>query len=348
MPLPLLIRLDPLGPFRFGLPSGARDQSGIVFHSDSLFSAVCSAMERLGELDEWLAVTAGGVPEPAVRLSSCFPAVRDLLFVPPPRSHWPPPGFRLRWKAARFVPVTAVRALTRGESLSEDRWTVDVRSGCLLPIERNVPLPPPFRVALRSAAAVDRANHAATEVHTTACLEFAEEAGLWCMAVFAGDAARERWSRPLEAALRLLGDSGIGGERSRGWGRFTCRFQDRDPLSGLAGPSEAGQWWMLSVFSPREDEAVAWDRGDYTIAERSGRVEKSGVPTLTVRMVEEGSVLVAPAAPVGAARDVAPEGFEHPVYRAGFAVAVPLPARRPAAAPETRTVAEPTEAGEPA
>jgi len=48
-----------------------------------------------------------------------------------------------------------------------------------------------------------------------------------------------------------------------------------------------------------------------------------------VRMVEEGSVLVAASAPRGAAPDVAPEGFPHPVYRAGFAVAIPIPLRSP-------------------
>jgi hypothetical protein len=42
-------------------------------------------------------------------------------------------------------------------------------------------------------------------------------------------------------------------------------------------------------------------------------------------MVSEGSVLVASAEPRGAATDVAPEGFPHPVYRAGFALAVPIP-----------------------
>jgi CRISPR type III-A-associated RAMP protein Csm4 len=194
----------------------------------------------------------------------------------------------------------------------------------LLPIERNVPLPPPFRIALRSAAAVDRATHAANEPHTTACLEFADGAGMWCLATFSDDAARERWSVAVSAAFRLLGDSGIGGERSRGWGRFACRFSDADPFAPFHA-REPGNWWLLSLFNPRADDAVAWDRGDYTITERAGRVEANGAATQRVRMVEEGSVLAAAAEPVGSARDVAPEGSSHPVYRAGFAVAVRVP-----------------------
>jgi hypothetical protein len=44
-------------------------------------------------------------------------------------------------------------------------------------------------------------------------------------------------------------------------------------------------------------------------------------------MVAEGSVLHAVSAPCGAAPDVAPDGFAHPVFRAGFALAIPLPGK---------------------
>jgi CRISPR Csm4 C-terminal domain len=42
-------------------------------------------------------------------------------------------------------------------------------------------------------------------------------------------------------------------------------------------------------------------------------------------MVAEGSVLYASSALRGAVPDVAPDGFVHPVYRAGFALSIPLP-----------------------
>jgi hypothetical protein len=46
---------------------------------------------------------------------------------------------------------------------------------------------------------------------------------------------------------------------------------------------------------------------------------------MAVRMVAEGSVLSVRKEPVGTAIDVAPQDFEHPVYRAGFALACKLP-----------------------
>jgi hypothetical protein len=45
-------------------------------------------------------------------------------------------------------------------------------------------------------------------------------------------------------------------------------------------------------------------------------------------MIAEGSVLLAGSEELrGAAHDTAPNGFPHPVYRAGFAVTVPIPWR---------------------
>ena len=86
--------------------------------------------------------------------------------------------------------------------------------------------------------------------------------------------------------------------------------------------------WLLSLFSPAASDAVEWTRGSYTLLERGGRVESpagSGALKKLVQMVSEGSVVYAPAAPHGAAPDVAPEGFAHPVFRAGFALSIPLP-----------------------
>jgi CRISPR/Cas system CSM-associated protein Csm4 (group 5 of RAMP superfamily) len=73
---------------------------------------------------------------------------------------------------------------------------------------------------------------------------------------------------------------------------------------------------------------VDWRRGNYAVLARGGRVESpagSGELKKQIQMVAEGSVLCADAVPRGAAADVAPDGFAHPVFRAGFALAIPLP-----------------------
>ncbi len=343
----MLIRLHPTTPWRIGPDSGDRDRVDRIYHSDSLYSAVSSAMARLGTLDEWLDATARAT-EPAVRFSSCFPFQGDVSFIVPPRSLWPPPASpKVRWRGAKFVPLSVVNELVTSPSISEEGWTVDPASECLIPIGNSGSASGPFRVSVRSSAAIDR-HGSGVFPHSTACIEFAPNSGLWAVAEFADDAAREKWTAPLQGAIRLLADSGFGGERSRGWGRAEVSFSD-DPLPwGSAmrclpddktplAPATDSAWWMLSLFHPASGDSIDWGRGSYSLTTRGGRVESPvswGDAKKPTRMIAEGSVIVAATEPRGSASNVAPDHFPHPVYRAGFALAVPIPlgpAGRPSA-----------------
>jgi CRISPR type III-A-associated RAMP protein Csm4 len=466
MRLGFLVRLRPTGPWRIGPDSGARDRVETIYHSDSMYSAVTSAMTLQGRLEEWLSATAANPGASEVSFSSCYPFQRKTMFVVPPQSVWPPPASaKIRYKGARFVPLQLVASLLADHPVDEGRWLLDGASECLLPSDRNEG---PFRSTLRSSAAVDRLTPGACDVHTTACLEFAPGCGLWFLVGFASREARDRWAGPVKAALRLLADTGFGGERSRGWGRSEMpEFVDGD-LPGLvlparkpkpskasviaappvveletpqpiaepgegasetavtetpveppapreevaptaaepgaddpveeaeneglppaaeepatdppASPDQAspiaevpaaeaevepsaaaeetavedsaeeeptvefvdeesgadeaipGQqaWWMLSLFTPNAADHVDWTRGRYALVVRSGRVESAtrhGDLKTPVNMIQEGSVLVCDEEPLGGARDVAPDSFPHPVYRAGFALAIPIPLR---------------------
>ena len=437
MHLGILVRLRPTGPWRIGPDSGARDRVETIYHSDSMYSAVTAAMARLGRLDEWLAATAAKAEGPDVSFSSCYPFQRKTMFVVPPQSVWPPsPSPKIRYKGAKFVPLQLVASLLADQPVDEGRWLLDGASECLLPSDRNEG---PFRSTLRSNASVDRVTNAAVDVHTTACLEFAPGCGLWFLVGFASREARDQWAGPVKAALRLLADTGFGGERSRGWGRSEApEFVDGDligfvlpprkpkppktaaivapsereggppgpqptppsaepepapepeeavaesspevtpeePVTAVtepepepvAAPEEAVEvveaappvaetpaievppeedladlepatdepipannaWWLLSLFTPNAADTVDWTRGKYALTVRTGRVESTerhGDLKTPANMIQEGSVLVAEAEPRGGARNVAPENFPHPVYRAGFALAIPIPLR---------------------
>ena len=83
---------------------------------------------------------------------------------------------------------------------------------------------------------------------------------------------------------------------------------------------------MLSLYSPHAEDTVDWSRGDYATVTRAGWTDSlaGSQKKKHIRMIEEGSVLMAPSLR-GRAVDVAPEGFPHPTWRAGFALAVPVP-----------------------
>ena len=56
---------------------------------------------------------------------------------------------------------------------------------------------------------------------------------------------------------------------------------------------------MLSLFHPAANDAVDWQRGNYSLTTRGGRVESEsgwGQMKKNTRMVAEGSVLVSAAA----------------------------------------------------
>ena len=307
------IRLRPSGPWRAGHRTGDRERVDAVYHSDALYSAVTHAMSSLGWLDPWLDATACAVDGSAVRFSSLFPFIGDTRLIAPPRTSWPPSGAgKLYVKAAKLVPLDVAR---RG-IVQESRWSVDGATECLLPAGMTAP----FEVSMRSGAAVDRIA-GQTEPHRTACLEFAPNTGWWGLM----ELVDELWEARVKSALRLLADSGFGGERSRGWGRAAePEFSDATPL--FNGEGHAGAWWMLSLYSPHADDAIDWSRGDYASTTRAGWTDSvaGSVKKKHVRMIEEGSVLMAPALR-GRAVDVAPEGFPHPAWRAGFALAVPVP-----------------------
>ena len=329
MPLALLVRITPAGPWRNGPHTGSRDRVDPVCHSDTLFAALTGAIAELSDVDEWLDATVRA-SQPAVRLTSLFPFLRDDLYVPPPKTLWPPNvSGRLRASGARFVPARVVSLLASGQPLREDGWEVDGMSQCLVPRSGRPGHSGPFRYALRASAAVDRLNGAAAP-HQTACLEFAPNAGYWCAATFDSESAAQQWRGKVEAAFRLLGDTGLGGERSRGWGRAAnLRFQF-DELAALlmprthSLPATSNSWWLLSLYDAAPADSIDWTAGSYSLSPRSGRTN-TGSLKATVDLIAEGSVLATTAAPLGRAANVTPGGHPHMVFRSGYAVALALP-----------------------
>ena len=349
----LLIRLRPSGPWRFGSGEGGLDRVDALYRSDRLFSAVTIAMRRLGFIEEWLDATARS-SSPAAAFTSLFPCQGDTLFAIPPATVWPPPASlvnapspvflaKIRWKTARFVPLTLIDSLVTGGSVLADQWLPDVESGCLL--RRDRPNISPFRVTLRRSAVVDRVTGLAPAVSGVAALEFEPGAGLWTVVRYKDRASQANWNERLEAAFRLLADSGFGGRRTSGWGHSEQPGFQRGAWPNLLLPkmsraeangagtangaaAEHSRYWLLSLYSPSPDDRVDWSGGEYEVMTRAGWVESlaaGGQEKKSVRMIAEGSVLLAAADPVGTALDVAPEGSEHPVYRSGIAVALRLP-----------------------
>ena len=86
----LVVKLRPSGPWRIGPDSGARNRVDVIYHSDSLYSAVTCGHGAAGFARGVAGRHRRATAEPAVCFSSCFPFLDDIAFVVPPRTVWPP------------------------------------------------------------------------------------------------------------------------------------------------------------------------------------------------------------------------------------------------------------------
>jgi CRISPR-associated protein Csm4 len=181
---------------------------------------------------------------------------------------------------------------------------------------------------------VDRqANTSA--VYQAGRLWFQPGGGLWLLMRWRAD-----WQKRGEEALQVLGDAGMGGERSAGHGQFCPRGPHN--LGKLLEPVPGGRFLTLSLYYPLPDElrgVIAGDGVNYRLRMRRGWmsspdegrdgqgnvVRGRALRRKAVRMFAEGSILGWPVGvPVrGALADVTPEAFGvHRVWRYGLACAV--------------------------
>jgi CRISPR-associated protein Csm4 len=159
-----------------------------------------------------------------------------------------------------------------------------------------------------------------------ASIEFAQNCGAAVFASFATDEIQ----RKVEAALRLLGEEGLGGDRTAGLGRFEVMTRE-DVLFPDFGK---GGRLLLSLYHPTtaEVEAGVLDEARYELITRGGWVTAPGAMSLrrrVVRMLREGSVipdlskdLYGDAACV---LDKLPnQGLQHAIFRGAPALTIPI------------------------
>lgn len=318
----LLVQLQPITPWRCG--AGRPEEPGSLVASDSLFGAISEAMRLLGWLPEWLAEGAR-----ATRMSSLFPAQGDTYFAPLPEALRAQAGLRkLRLETVRFAPLAAIADLA-AKSFDENRWVLDLASGCLLAADRGG-AGGPYRPVERQRAAVDRLSGAAVATASTEGIEFGNNCGAWGLFVFTSPEAAGVWAGRLKAAFRLLADEGIGGWRGAGWGRSRRpRFREGElgkllANAGWKASGGEGQWWTLGLFAPGEQDAVAWDSGAYRTLARGGWAAGGGAKP-AVRLVREGAVLASAGEPAGRIAESTVDGLDYAVLRYGAGLALPWP-----------------------
>ena len=260
-----------------------------VFPSNTLFGAICTG---LFDLDYDLDDLIERYPEdPAFILSSAFPylnaggAIHHFL----PSPLLPPPKIRLEedfdkakaFKKVRYIHEAVFHDLAGGklrrEEIIGDLDNYAVESGMLarkreyLPLDRAETEIPHNRI--------NRITSESEEFYHTYGSIF-RRGGRYFLIRFYDRA----WEAPVEAALRLLEDRGVGPRTSGGQGQFSLSFGEMEI------PEDAGAPYLMSLsrFAP-ESLAAFKGRVWYDLVSIRGR-SGDGVMKKSVRMLSEGSV----------------------------------------------------------
>jgi len=349
-------KLKPKAHFHLGEKETVLEKTSDYIHSDTLFSAICNAYRLLYGTEELEAMLERFKRhEPPFLISSAFAYADNILTFPLPlcidwdkyvnsevteglnagrekKDKIDKFDFLKLLKHVKFVSKRIFVDMIEDERRIKDyvndtniiqgilftdeeveglRTRFDVRENKDINIwrEREVP-----RVA------IDRKTNS-SHIYHFGEVSFADNCGLY----FLMNLRMKEYEGKVEAAIRLLGDEGIGGDRTYGKGLFKAEFDEIE-----VNRESKNHFVTLSLFYPQEEELSKLKDRYYELITRGGWIYSTDAQNLrrrTVRMFSEGSVFSAGSNSGlhGGLADVKPEDFaEHEVYRYGYAFAVPL------------------------
>ena len=304
-------------PLHLGRRGVGLEETETSIPADTLFSAICQTWRTFyGEerLTDFLAQYETGEP---FLLTSAFPFASNTRFFPKPLIDLKvnADDERKKLKKVRFLSERRFRQIVNGESIAFD--PDDLINDEQLWIHGDDKCPPTvWKTEKRPRVTLDRQS-SSSEIWHLGGVKFHEDCGLWFDAKF----DTEETQAQIETILRVLGDTGIGGERSAGYGLFDFHSQLASPES----EREMNRFVTLSPICPRDagqlNTLVQGDVG-YTLEERSGWIgsaEGNGLRRQQVWMFTEGSVLNGNGAQVGRLVDLKPDACPHPVWRYAYA-----------------------------
>ena len=346
-------------PAHFGEVGIGIEETSERVRSDTLFSAWMSAYARLygsERVEQLLQRFLDQPQQPPIRMSSTFiyrQGMEMVYYLPRPLKfpiNYPEDDldFFKTYKSLKYLPLEIWQRWYQGEGFTEgDRAELIARTqkqpkkgGCL-DETGTFDYGSAFKTNQVPKIAVDRTTRATNLYHTgfvqfeweQNCARIKNSSGLYFLLQFSE--ADQELEHNIHAALNLLGEEGLGGERSSGAGRFEVEWLELpETWQKVVGFSEGTRHSLISLFweLPLSSELLEEDGSlkkdaSYEIQERGGWIASpfSGrqLRRKMVRMFTEGSVF--PSPPQGKLADVTPERFDkHKIYRNGISLSLPI------------------------
>lgn len=336
-----LVRLRPLSPFHLGARGIGLEETETFIHSDTLFSALCNAWVRCHGTQDLKNRLLQPLPQgtkPPLRISSAFPYAFDTPFFARPLSplRMNNPGDPKPLKRGRFVSGRLFVSLLSGNRVDPpevlhdgDLWVTAGERQDISEQMGTAPALPGADLAVWILQEVPRVSldrvTQASNIFYFSRVTFAPGCGLFFLAVV------DPPIRPaFETVVRVLGDTGIGGDRTAGYGQFEPGFEEVE----LDVPEDAETFLSLSLLSPssQEIEGLLGPRSAYGLVRRDGWIDSPQARNYrrrACRMFAEGSVFRGTSDRLyGRLVDVTPTAPEvrlsHPIYRYGYAFPIPI------------------------
>ena len=317
------------GPVHFGSDTIKLEDSEEVIHSDSLFSALCHSWALLYGKADLDALLVEFDEHPPFLLSSGFVFSEDTLFLPRPLS--PFPGFQGAEEQLRNTQAQSLLEDTDYISFQVfDAWAAAQRISYDSFYDSTVEYTRSFRSFEMPRAAIGRKNTGSVPF-LCGTVQFSEGCGLYVLFRFYEDHLVPK----VEQALHFLGEMGLGGERAYGYGRFKPMFMPADPKWGNLLEPPGDLFMALSLCHPVLPMSEILQGAAYNLLKRRGWCHspftKRQLKRKTVTMFAEGSVFQYEIK--GHLVDVTPSAWDrvnqHPIYRYGYAVMVPVRSLEP-------------------
>lgn len=301
------------------------DESTKVLHSDTIASALFVAAMQLDVSPE---IALAMLDE--CRLSSAFPFVGVHHFFPKPLVHLP---FTFRdvsedrlgkqYKKIQYLSQHWFEHLLAGEfAVIESGKHIADGSSFL----GNVAIAKPYKDSVIQRVTIPRNNQGDPMPFFTERLFFHKDSGLF---VLIERNEKSNYQDLFRAAFRLLGDLGVGTDRSVGNGFFKPEFSELI----LHIPDTADWQCNLGLYLPKKGELSDQDieNSAWILTKRGGYMAGAAMDDhkclrkKSVYMFQEGSIV--PNKPLlGERVDMSPtwNGLQHPVWREGRPIFVPI------------------------
>ena len=317
-----IIKMTNLSPVHIGSGHENYDSAASGLHSDTLTAALAAMRAQQGKTDDLKDFLSSFV------LSSAFPFRGNRLFLPKPQGQLDITvkgksefEYRKNLKKIKYVESSLWQELAKGKGLEIKEG--QIHSEYLLSDNTDIGAISKSQVVER--VSVPRNGEDASPFFFE-WKYFDKEAGLYCLTDATGELLGE-----IESLFSLLGESGIGTDKSVGGGKFDVEVS----TISIALPEDADSLESLSLFIPDEKDMTNLDleNSRYSLCLRGGFMAGSSndgfrhLRKKSVYAFGAGSVFPGTKPFAGKIVDLTPDWNDpamHKVYRSGRPFMLPI------------------------